>query len=142
LRITKRFYYLFLAVGFSVAIGFASPAKAPQTEQNVRVIEVTAKKYEFNPSPIHVKQGTKVQLKIRALDRKHGFKISLYPDGSQTKGDPGLVFISKEDCFEIDEGATAVVEFVAHAPGTYSFKCCKHCGPGHKGMKGQLIVEP
>jgi heme/copper-type cytochrome/quinol oxidase subunit 2 len=108
----------------------------------VRVIEVTAKKYEFNPSPIHVKQGTKVQLKIRSLDRKHGFKINLYPDGAEAKGDPGLVFSSNEDCFEIGEGAPAVVEFVARTAGTYSFKCCKHCGLGHGGMKGQLIVEP
>ena len=142
MRLARRFFPLFLAVSFSVARGFASPANAPQTNQNVRVIEVTAKKYEFNPSPIHVKQGTKVQLKITSLDRKHGFKISLYPDGSDAKGDPGLVFTSNEDCFEIDEGAPAVVQFVARMPGTYSFKCCKHCGLGHKGMKGQLIVEP
>jgi cytochrome c oxidase subunit 2 len=142
LRIVKRFFPLFLAFIFFVARGSAGPANAPQTNQDVRVIEVTAKKYEFNPSPIHVKQGTKVQLKITPLDRKHGFKISLYPDGAEAKGDPGLVFSSSEDCFEISEGAPAVVEFVARTPGTYSFKCCKHCGLGHGGMKGQLIVEP
>ena len=85
MRLARRFFPLFLAVSFSVGRGFAGP-NAPQTNQNVRVIEVTAKKYEFNPSPIHVKQGTKVQLKITSLDRKHGFKISLYPDGSEAKG--------------------------------------------------------
>jgi cytochrome c oxidase subunit II len=142
LRIATRLSALVLAVGFSVAGGLASPAKAPQGDQNVRVIEMTAKKYEFNPSPVHVKAGTKVQLKITALDRKHGFKIDPYPDGSDKKGEPGLVFTSKEDCFTIDKGAPAVVEFVAKTPGTYSFKCCVHCGLGHGGMKGQLIVEP
>lgn len=142
MRIVNRFFPLFLAFSFSVAQGFAGPTNPPQTNQDVRVIEVTAKKYEFNPSPIHVKQGTKVRLKITSLDRKHGFKINLYPDGSEAKGDPGLVFSSNEDCFEIGEGAPAVVELVARTPGTYSFKCCKHCGLGHGGMKGQLIVEP
>ena len=142
MRTATRLSALFLAVGFSVAGGLASPAKAPQVDQNVKVIEMTAKKYEFSPSPVHVKAGTKVQLKITALDRKHGFKIELYPDGSDKKGDPGLVFSSKEDCFTIDKDAPAVVEFVAKTPGTYSFKCCVHCGLGHGGMKGQLIVEP
>lgn len=142
MRTATRLSALFLAVGFSVAGGLASPAKAPQADQNVKVIEMTAKKYEFSPSPVHVKAGTKVQLKITALDRKHGFKIELYPDGSDKKGDPGLVFSSKEDCFTIDKDAPAVVEFVAKTPGTYSFKCCVHCGLGHGGMKGQLIVEP
>ena len=36
-------------------------ARGPASE-GVQVIEVTAKKYEFNPSPVRVKQGTKVQL--------------------------------------------------------------------------------
>jgi hypothetical protein len=42
----------------------------PGASGGVQVIEVTAKKYEFNPSPIRVKQVTKVQLKIRATDRE------------------------------------------------------------------------
>ena len=142
MRIVTHVSVLILAVGFSVAGGLAGPANAPQADQNVRVIEMTAKKYEFNPSPVHVKAGTRVQLKITTLDRKHGFKIEPYPDGSDKKGEPGLVFSSKEDCFVIDKDAPAVVEFVAKTPGTYSFKCCVHCGLGHGGMKGQLIVEP
>jgi cytochrome c oxidase subunit 2 len=142
LRIVTRLFSLFLVVGFAVAGGFARQADAPRANQNAQVIEVTAKKYEFNPSPIRVKQGTKVQLKITALDRTHGFKISLNPDGSDMKGDPGLLFISKEACLSIEKGAPTVVEFVAHTPGTYSFHCCNRCGLGHGGMKGQLVVEP
>ena len=103
---------------------------------------MTAKKYEFNPSPIHVKQGTKLELKITALDRTHGFKINLNPDESDTKGDPGLVFTSNEDCLSIEKGAPTVVESLAHTPGNYSFQCCNRCGLGHGGMKGQLVIEP
>lgn len=137
-----RIALLFLVSGFAVTAGIASLANASQADQNVQVIEVTAKKYEYTPSPIRVKSGAKVQLKISALDRTHGFKINLYPDGADTKGDPGLLFSSKEDCFKIEKGTPTVVEFVARTPGTYSFHCCNRCGLGHGGMKGQLIVEP
>src|ERR1700719_1315519 len=140
MRIAKGLFAVILAGGFCVAARLARPANAPQAD--VKVIEVTAKKYEYNPSPIHVKAGAKVQLKITAVDHTHGFKINLYPDGAPTTGDPGIVFTTKEDCFEIKQGAPVVVEFVAHTPGTYTFKCCKHCGLGHGGMKGQLVVEP
>lgn len=103
---------------------------------------MTAKKYECSPSPVHVKQGAKVQLKFATLDRPHGFKINLYPDGADTKGAPGLEFATKQDCYKIEKDTTTVVEFVARTAGTYSFSCCVHCGLGHRGMKGQLIVEP
>jgi cytochrome c oxidase subunit II len=142
MRIARGISAVILAGGFCVAAGLARPANAPQADQNMQVIDVTAKKYEFNPSPIHVKQGAKVQLKITALDRTHGFKINLYSDGADAKGDPGLVLTSREDCFKIEKDAPMTVEFVAQKPGTYSFKCCQRCGLGHGGMKGQLIVEP
>ena len=110
--------------------------------QDVKVIEVTAKKYEYSPSPIHVKLGAKVQLKIAATDHAHGFKIAEFPDGSDNKGKPGLAFTSPQDCWKIEKGESATIEFVAQTPGTYSFNCCVRCGLGHGGMKGQLIVDP
>jgi plastocyanin len=69
-------------------------------------------------------------------------KIGEFPDGSDKKGNLGLVFTSPQDCWKIEKGESATIEFVAQTPGTYSFKCCVHCGLGHGGMKGQLIVEP
>ena len=137
-----RIVCLFLLSGFNGIAGSARPANISQADQGVQVIEVTAKKYEYTPSPIRVKLGAKVQLKITSLDKTHGFKINLYPDGSDAKGDPGLIFSSKEDCFKIEKETPIVVEFEARTPGTYSFHCCNRCGIGHGGMKGQLIVEP
>jgi plastocyanin len=115
---------------------------SPTAADGVQVIAVTAKKYEFDPSPIRVKQGTKVQLKISATDRSHGFIISNIPDGAAIGSKAGLVFSSPQDCRKIEEGKTEIVEFVAQTPGTYSFRCCVHCGWHHRGMKGELIVEP
>ena len=137
-----RIASLFLLSGLAVTIGSARLASTSQADQDVQVIEVIAKKYAYTPSPIRVKRGAKVQLRITALDRAHGFKINLNPDGSDNKGDSGLIFSSNGDCFELEKEIPTVVEFVARTSGTYSFHCCNRCGIGHGGMKGQLIVEP
>ncbi len=134
---------LFLLGGLTVTAGFARLLNTSQAEEEVQVIEMSAKKYEYSPSPIRVKRGTKVQLRITALDRTHGIKINVSPDGSDQKNDSGLVFSSNnDDCFKLEKGIPTVVEFVARSPGTYSFHCCNRCGIGHGGMKGQIVVEP
>src|ERR1051325_1988494 len=59
--------------------GYAALGQAPGAQSagagDVQEIKMTAKKYEFSPKEIHVKQGQKVLLLITALDRKHGFEI-------------------------------------------------------------------
>ena len=135
---------LSLAAVLSLTSGTVSRRsnQAQASTQDVKVIEVSAKKYEYNPSSIHVKQGTKVQLRITATDHTHGFKIGAFSDGSNKSGSPGLTFSSPPDCWKIEKGQLATIEFVAQTSGTYSFKCCVRCGLGHGGMKGQLIVDP
>ena len=105
------------------------------------MIELRAKKYEYSPSPVHLKAGTKVQLKITATDHDHGFKIATTPDGAEKNSQPGLVFSSPEDCWLLKKGETTTIEFMAQTPGTYSFRCCHTCGLGHRGMKGQIVVD-
>jgi cytochrome c oxidase subunit 2 len=109
--------------------------------QDVQVIEITAKKYEYSISPVHVKAGTQVQLKITATDHDHGFKIATVPDGAVTNGIAGLIFTSPQDCWQLKKGETTTIEFLAQASGTYMFKCCHSCGLGHRGMKGQIVVD-
>lgn len=122
---------------------FSSPSISAQGEgQETQIIELTAKKYEYSPSPVHVKAGAKVQLKITATDHHHGFKIGTTPDGAERNSQPGLVFASTQDCWLLKKGETATIEFMAQTPGTYTFKCCHTCGIGHRGMKGQIIVDP
>jgi len=119
----------------TVTAGFARLTS--QAAQEVQVIEMTAKKYEYSPSPLRVKRGAKVQLRITALDRTHGFKINLSPDGSDKKSDLGLIFSShNDDCFMLEKGVPTAVEFVARTPGNYSFHCCNRCGIGHGGNEG------
>ena len=139
---TLQITCLFLSGVFVLSSGSATPPNRSQSDQRVQVIEVTAKKYEYSPSPNRVKVGAPVQLRFTSLDKTHGFKINLYPDAADAKGEPGLVFSTNEDCFKLEKGTPTVVQFVPRTAGTYSFHCCNRCGLGHGGMKGQLVVEP
>ena len=55
-------------------------------EPDIQLIEITAKKYAYSNSPIHVKIGTKVLLKITVTDHDHGFTIGTVPDGIKRSG--------------------------------------------------------
>ena len=124
-------------MGLAVAQPGSTQSAAPQ----VKVIEMTAKKYDYTPSEIRVKKGTRVQLKIRATDRTHGFKIALYPEGAGESGAPGLKFDPQQENWKLAENEERIIEFVAERAGSYPFKCSVFCGLGHRGMKGVLIVE-
>ena len=124
-----------------LALWFSMSPSVQAQSQDVQVVEITAKKYEYSSSPVHVKSGTKVRLKITATDHDHGFKISAVPDGGLPNGGAGLIFSSAQECWQLKKGETTTIEFLARTPGTYTFKCCHTCGLGHKGMKGQIIVE-
>ena len=94
--------------------------------QDVKTIDVTASKFQFEPATISVAQGDSVRLRLHSADRSHAFAIkafrvkALIPKG----------------------GETVTVEFVADQPGTFAFTCSEYCGTGHSGMKGRLVVLP
>jgi cytochrome c oxidase subunit II len=113
-------------------------------EQSPQVVEMTAKKYEFDPSVVHVKAGTTLVLKITATDRAHGFGISTVAEGAPKGTEPGLVLAAppEKDCYRLEKGQQVTVQIEAKTPGTYNFKCCVRCGMGHGRMKGALIVDP
>ncbi|HEY2013628.1 MAG TPA: cupredoxin domain-containing protein [Bryobacteraceae bacterium] len=87
-------------------------------------IQVTARKYEFQPDVIKVRTGEHVKLVITAVDHDHGFKIeAFHVEQKLPKGEP------------------VTVEFTADRAGTFPIQCSVFCGLGHKKMKGQLVVE-
>jgi cytochrome c oxidase subunit 2 len=95
-----------------------------RANRDTKEIRVTAKKYEYDPSIITVKQGDRVRLIVTALDHDHGLKIeALHIDQLLKKGE------------------STNIEFSADVAGTFPFQCSHFCGLGHKGMKGELIVE-
>ena len=126
---------------WAFSICLLQPGSIVAQDPQAQVVELKARKYEYLGSPVHVKAGTKVQLKITALDHDHGFKVTTVPDGAGSSGKPGLVFDSPQDCWQIKKGETITIEFLAQTPGTYPFKCCHVCGMGHRGMKSEIVVE-
>jgi cytochrome c oxidase subunit II len=115
-----------------------------QQERNIQVIRMAAKKYEYSPSPVHVKQGMKVQLKITAIDRDHGFSIASVPEGADATAPAGLEFTSPQpkDTWKLIKGKETTIDFLALRAGMYEFRCSVPCGLGHGRMKGQLVVDP
>jgi len=103
----------------------AQVAKDPGTEvQAVHEIQVTLRKYEFDPGSLRVRRGERVKIVMTAADHDHGFKLDDF-DINQ----------------KIPKGTTVVVEFTADKAGTFQFRCSNVCGIGHRGMKGTLVVE-
>lgn len=111
---------LVLCVLSTVASLRSQPAQSGQIHE----IQMTAKKYEFSPNPIRVKKGERVRLIITATDRDHGIKIEAFNVEQRLK-----------------KGVPTTVDFTADKAGSFPFKCSVHCGFGHGGMKGTLIVE-
>jgi cytochrome c oxidase subunit 2 len=91
---------------------------------DVKTIDVTAARFQFEPHTISVAQGDHVRLRLHSADRSHAFAIkafrvkALIPHG----------------------GETVSVEFVADQVGTFAFTCSEYCGTGHSRMKGKLVV--
>jgi cytochrome c oxidase subunit 2 len=108
-----------------VLAGVCVPPIVAQEAAPAREIKMTAKKYEFNPEEVRVKQGERVRLLITATDRDHGIEIK----------ELGIKV-------RLEEGKETPVEFTADNPGEYEFKCAVRCGWRHGSMKGKLIVEP
>ena len=106
-------------LGLAMSLAFAQPSSTQTAAAQVKVIEMTAKKYDYTPSEIRVKKGTRVQLKIRAIDRTHGFKIALYPEGAGESGAPGLKFDPQQENWKLAQNEERVIEFVAERAGSY-----------------------
>ncbi len=114
----------FLAPAFPNAPAQDAQGPSQQTAPAVHEIQMTAKKYEYSPNPVRVKKGERVRLIITATDRDHGFKLEAFNIEQRLK-----------------KGVPTTIEFTADKAGTFPFKCSVHCGFGHGGMKGTLIVE-
>jgi len=108
-----------LALGSLVVL---APAKAKQPK-TPRVIKVLAKKFEFVPGEIHVKQGETVTLQFTAPEVPMGFNL---PD-----------FKVRTD---ILPDKVSRVRFVPDKAGTFDFVCDIFCGSGHESMEGTIVV--
>ncbi len=103
----------------------SAPSGGPSGEviDGVRVVEVKARQFEFDPGRIVVRQGETVRLNATSEDVTHGIGIATF--GVDRKLPPG---------------ETQAIEFTADQPGRHPVHCTVYCGEGHNDMTGTLIV--
>jgi cytochrome c oxidase subunit 2 len=90
---------------------------------NPKVIEITAKKFEFTPSQITLKKGEPVILRLTSSDRVHGFM------SKPLKIDT-----------DIPDDATKDIAITPDTAGDFTVICDHYCGTGHGGMKMKVTV--
>ena len=104
-----------LALGSVAAIALAKP--------KTRVIKVVAKKFEFLPGEIRVKQGETVTLQFTAPEVPMGVNFA--------------DFNLRAD---IVPGKVSTMQLTPDKTGSFTFLCDVFCGSGHEEMSGTLIV--
>ena len=89
-----------------------------------RIIEMTARRFAYEPNDIALKAGERVVIAIRSLDFIHGMNL---PDlGMRLDLIPGRV-----TRLELNPKAAGVIDFV----------CDNFCGEGHEEMHGRFVVS-
>ena len=89
-----------------------------------KVIEITAKKFEFSPAEVKIARGVPVTLRLKSLDRVHGF----------LQKDLGL-----DATIEPTQATDVTIE--PATAGRYLVICDDYCGSGHGNMKMTIVVE-
>ena len=90
----------------------------------IRIIDVEAYKFGFEPEYIVVNSGETVKLNLKTRDVSHGFMVE--------KLDINV---------SIDPGEIKTVDLIAEKKGVYQFWCSVPCGSGHRSMEGFLIIK-
>lgn len=88
-----------------------------RTEAAPRRIEITAKRFNFEPGEITLKKGQPVVLVLKSADVAHGIRIH------------GLSVDVK-----VGKGGTAEVQFMPDRTGDFIGHCSVFCGSGHGSM--------
>jgi cytochrome c oxidase subunit 2 len=110
--------------GFAVALVTGGHRPAAQSS-DPRIIEITARRFSFEPSSIEATVGERLQLVVRSADGVHGLEIKRFR-------------LKKE----IPRGGEPVtIDFTPTAEGSFPILCSEYCGDGHKEMTGTLIVR-
>jgi|HubBroStandDraft_5_1064220.scaffolds.fasta_scaffold253589_1 cytochrome c oxidase subunit 2 len=86
-------------------------------------IEITAKRFEFEPGEITVKKGQPVVLVLKSADVAHGIRIR---------------DLNVE--VKVGKGGTAEVDFTPDKTGDFVGHCFVFCGSGHGSMVFKVHV--
>lgn len=107
----------------TVALTLASPFPA-RAQGTPRVVEITAKRFEFTPKEITLKQGETVTLRLATEDVTHGFFM-------KTLGIDSV----------IEPGHPTEITITPQTTGSFTTICDHFCGEGHGNMHMKIVVE-
>ncbi len=125
IRISRRCFPPLAALAVACGLTGCSDTYSGELVGDQRTIEVKARRFEYSPSVITVKQGETVAIRLVSEDVTHGFHLDGY--GTETVVPPGEV---------------RVVGFTADKTGRFTFRCSETCGHFHPYMIGHLRVLP
>lgn len=111
------FIFTFLVTGSHALIQRVQAETAPHQ------VQITAKRFSFEPAEITVKKGEPVDLVLKSLDVPHGLR-----------------FRELKVEVKVGKGGTAEVHFTPDQTGTFVGHCSVFCGSGHGSMKLTLHV--
>jgi cytochrome c oxidase subunit 2 len=104
-------------------VGVPAMINLTRASDNPKVIEISAKKFEFSPSQITLKKGEPVILRLSSSDRVHGFM------SKPLKIDTDIPADKTED-----------VAVTPDTAGDFTVICDHYCGTGHGNMKMKVTV--
>ncbi len=91
---------------------------------DLRVIKIVARRFEFEPSIIALRVGEAVILEVTSLDYLHGFSI------------PSLAIRG-----DVPEGHTFRATIKPPRAGNYAMVCDNFFGDDHDEMSGKIVVS-
>jgi cytochrome c oxidase subunit 2 len=116
-----KFILLVMFVAVVTAAVFSARMVLAQAAPNR--IEVTAKRFSYEPGEITLKKGQPVVLVLKSLDVNHGLR-----------------FRELNLNAKIDKGSSAELSFTPDKVGDFVGHCSVFCGSGHGGMTLTLHV--
>jgi cytochrome c oxidase subunit 2 len=117
----RRFMVLGMLIG--IALAGMTPARSVKAQAAPRRIEITAKRFAFDPGEITVKKGQPVVLVLHGKDAAHGLR-----------------FRELNVDVKVRAGGTSEVQFTPDKAGDFVGHCSVFCGSGHGGMMLTLHV--
>ena len=110
---------IFVLSPFASSIGAGNPGI-----ESPRVVEITAKRFNFTPSQVTLKKGETVKLVLHSEDVTHGFFMRA---------------LKLDE--ELEPGQTKEVVITPQVAGSFTTICHHFCGANHGNMKMTITVE-
>ena len=99
-------------------------AAASSAPAQAKVVSMTVENWKFSQTQVNFAAGDTATIRLTNLTGIHGFAVN----------DLGINI-------RINPGETKDIVIPTDKPGTYTFYCSVPCGPGHKDMKGTIVIS-